>query len=445
MEAKAENSHAGGGSNGSGTESSDEEDQDDSSSSKQEVEDVLTSFREKWQRELQISPKHQTLPVSAKNGNLLNEEEDKEKQAKKLFLKGIEMERHGKLYEAIQYYRRAVQLVPDIEFRIEDSSKSKPKDHLDNFEDNDLVEEPDDMLENSSTDDDEDVDLDGNLFYRIQRKVSKYQHLFLTSTEQKTMHLSALPPEIIFYILKWVVTCDLDLRSLEMCGRVCRGFYLCSRDSEIWRLACVRAWGVNCGSKPNPYLSWRDMFINRERLHFNGCYISKTTYIRHGENSFQDQFYRPWHLVAYYRYLRFFPEGLVLWMTTAEEPSQVVGHLKYRYAKSPSILRGHYRLKNNRVIIVIQRQELSKNVYRRNRRRDHMFETLEKTFHLEFQIQNHRKKKHVQLDWIGYSVITKNKNGTESTFSFDLINNKFPPLWFSRVKSYTAESTRPLT
>lgn len=46
------------------------------------------------------------------------------------------------------------------------------------------------------------------------------------------------------------------------------------------------------------------MFIERARLHFNGCYISKTTYIRHGENSFQDQFYRPWHIVEYYRYLR---------------------------------------------------------------------------------------------------------------------------------------------
>lgn len=29
------------------------------------------------------------------------------------------MEKSGKLYEAIQFYRRAVQLVPDIEFRID--------------------------------------------------------------------------------------------------------------------------------------------------------------------------------------------------------------------------------------------------------------------------------------------------------------------------------------
>lgn len=46
------------------------------------------------------------------------------------------------------------------------------------------------------------------------------------------------------------------------------------------------------------------MYLQRPRLRYNGCYISKTSYIRDGENSFQDRFYRPWHLVEYFRYLR---------------------------------------------------------------------------------------------------------------------------------------------
>jgi hypothetical protein len=45
-----------------------------------------------------------------------------------LFLKGVENEQNGKLYEAIQFYRRAVQLVPDIEFRLYDASKLKPRE-----------------------------------------------------------------------------------------------------------------------------------------------------------------------------------------------------------------------------------------------------------------------------------------------------------------------------
>ena len=42
-------------------------------------------------------------------------EEEKEKKAKVLFSKGVELERSGKLYESIQQYKKAMQLVPDIE------------------------------------------------------------------------------------------------------------------------------------------------------------------------------------------------------------------------------------------------------------------------------------------------------------------------------------------
>lgn len=60
------------------------------------------------------------------------------------------------------------------------------------------------------------------------------------------------------------------------------------------------------------------------------------------------------------------------------------------------------------------------------------------------QIQNYRNQKHIQLVWTGYSVHTRNRNGTESTCGFEIVGNRFPPLWFSRVKSYTAESCSPL-
>lgn len=40
-----------------------------------------------------------------------------------------------------------------------------------------------------------------------------------------------------------------------------------------------------------------------------GVYISKTSYVREGEHSL-DGFYKPYHTVTYYRYLRFFPDGM---------------------------------------------------------------------------------------------------------------------------------------
>jgi len=43
----------------------------------------------------------------------------------------------------------------------------------------------------------------------------------------------------------------------------------------------------------------------------SGCYISKCVYYRTGEKSL-DCYYRPYHRVEYYRYIRFFPEGKIL-------------------------------------------------------------------------------------------------------------------------------------
>lgn len=43
------------------------------------------------------------------------------------------------------------------------------------------------------------------------------------------------------YILRWVVSDELDLRSLEQCSLISRGFYLCARDSCLWKSACIRS------------------------------------------------------------------------------------------------------------------------------------------------------------------------------------------------------------
>ena len=80
------------------------------------------------------------------------------------------------------------------------------------------------------------------------------------------VHLGDLPSEVINYILKWVVSKELDLRfgnnckllhypkcvvltfsylifrSLERVAAVCRGLYLAARDQDIWRLACAKVF-----------------------------------------------------------------------------------------------------------------------------------------------------------------------------------------------------------
>ena len=41
-------------------------------------------------------------------------------------------------------------------------------------------------------------------------------------------------------IVCWVVSADLDVRSLDLLALVCRGFYRLARDNAVWKRVCRR-------------------------------------------------------------------------------------------------------------------------------------------------------------------------------------------------------------
>lgn len=427
---------------GDGSESEAIEESQDEPSSSKIIHHDLENFRLQWKREIEISPNKEKTSSSHKV--LPDIEEEK---AKWLFLRGVQAEKLGKLEDAISLYRRAIQLVPDIEFRIEES--------MDDFINNEYVEESSsdksDVEENSSESVDEETD---NLDL-----VSKFKKIAIETNatricqpklEQKMNHMSSLPPEIFIYILKWVVSEDLDIVSLEKIAKVCHGFYICCRDPEIWRLICFRTWDMNMDN-PNKYGSWRNMFIQRPHLAFNGVYISKTTYVRYGEASFQDVNYKPCYLVEYYRYLRFFPDGVVLMLTTPDDPYQSIYKLRYKKSKDPNVLSGRFKLVGNTVMAVVKKSKSEiapapTNYYNRIRRQRqaNIPEVQDQTFHLELEIKNYKKRINCQLCWNRYSIHMVYRNGHETVSNFDIVPANFPSFWFSPVKSYTAESESPL-
>ena len=80
-----------------------------------------------------------------------------------------------------------------------------------------------------------------------------------------------------------------------------------------------------------------------------GVYISKTSYVRQGERNL-DMFYRPYHLVEYYRYMRFFMDGTAVVHTSADEPLIAIPRLKLKHGGgNPSVSVGHYRLSGDKV------------------------------------------------------------------------------------------------
>ncbi|XP_055679710.1 F-box only protein 9 [Lutzomyia longipalpis] len=401
-------------------------------------ETLLEEFRTTWQKELQQND----LTKGIESLNLTSESD--ESIAKKHFLQGTEYERMGKVFEAIRHYRRAVQLVPDIEFRVrpllaqqdDDAAPAEAGESMESEEMPDVSDTEEDLTA---------VDLS----VRFQGILGRCRKVCERAGDERVLqtsrHLSDLPTEIILYIFKWVISRDLDVRSLEQLAGVCRGFYICARDSELWRLACSKVWGVSVGSpKAMGYLTWRQMYQERPRVHFHGCYISKTSYLRYGENSFQDQFYRPVHLIEYYRYIRFFPEGRVLMLTTPDEPINCIGKLRNRHPHKKEILGGEYEMHGDTIMVVLKRSRQRIQKATATSKRHPLYgERDTNTFYLELKIATTAKRRFFQLEWKQYSVI-QHRNKTEVATDFELIPNQYPPLRFSRVKSYHAESDAPL-
>jgi F-box protein 9 len=85
---------------------------------------------------------------------------------------------------------------------------------------------------------------------------------------------------------------------------------------------------------PEPLSSWSDVFQVFPRIRFTGIYISTCNYARAGAASFYQNvsWNSPIHIVTYYRYLRFYPDGTVLFLLTSAEPLEVVPHVSMENA-----------------------------------------------------------------------------------------------------------------
>jgi tetratricopeptide (TPR) repeat protein len=96
-----------------------DEDSDTLLGQQQPPDDALKSFRAEWKRELECSQQSQT---SSQEEDQL--EKNLHTKAREYFEKGVALEESGKLYDAIKFYKKAVQLVPDIEKEVYQASST---------------------------------------------------------------------------------------------------------------------------------------------------------------------------------------------------------------------------------------------------------------------------------------------------------------------------------
>ena len=343
---------------------------------------------------------------------------------------GVESEQDGRLYEAISYYKKAEKLVPNIELQAyKHSGKSKVCANKNNqaeaVDDNGNV-----PSEVSETEDNNEEEI-ANLAQKFSKLFPSGQTSIRPEFESNQTHIGQLPSEVINYILKWVVSSDLDFKSLESCAQTCRGLYLASRDDDIWRLVSLKIWGPAVLSA-NVFPSWRDLFLARPRVHFSGVYISKMRYLREGERGFQDQeTYKAWYVVEYRRFIRFFPSGQVIMVISSDDEAIISKQLNSKAggANIPGAMTGQYRISDNVVVIVFHKPKVvaKKIRHKKKGRRDDWdggYSVPDRDFHLEFFIAGSQWR---QLEWKHYDLVSKYSDGTESVETFQIKDqNKYP-------------------
>jgi len=405
----------------------------------------LEVFRSQWRRELDSKAETTT---NRSEDEVQSDEDDIQKQARDLFMLGVEAEQEGKLYEAISFYKKAEKLVPNIELQAYTySGKVKTCSNMNNQ--TEAVDDNGNVPVESSEEVNEDEEI-ANLSYKFSKLFPGGQSSISKEIETNQTHIGQLPSEVINYILKWVVSSDLDLKSLESCSRVCRGLYVASRDDEIWRLVSLKLWGPSVLSA-NLFPSWRELFLARPRVHFSGVYVSKMRYLREGERGFQDQeTYKAWYMVEYRRMIRFFPSGQVIMVISSDDEAIISKQLKTKSggASIPGAMTGQYRICDNVLVLVFHKPKAvpKKIRHKKKGRRDDWdggYAVPDRDFHLEFYISGPEWR---QLEWKHYDLVSKYQDGTEAVETFQIKDlNKYPMIRYKPVSSYQFESQHPLS
>jgi len=166
-------------------------------------------------------------------------------------------------------------------------------------------------------------------------------------------------------------------------------------------------------------------FVPSTRLQ---VYITRYAYSRKGEQTI-GEFYRPLHLVEYYRFLRFFPNGGVVAVTSAELPQSVVPRLKHpgqltkKEMVGLTLYTGQYTFDGERVVVTVGQRIDTKTVA---------------TFTTQLLVAKRKGVQSMKLVWERHYGGTKREGQLPMMNDYDLTG--FLPYTFSPVRRMPIES-----
>lgn len=377
----------------------------------------LVQFTADWRAELRLR--------GDKKEEKTEESSDKEAEARRLFCLGMSHEASGDAMTAVVFYRRAMQLVPDIEFRVcaqqELQSAAAPAAvhradrsgaaALDSGAVRHLVEAEEELV---------------CLMERFSLEGAGAG--IVPANKHWACPAAVLPPEVYVRLFRYVVGTELDMRSLHRAARVCRRWYVFARDPELWHAVCAALWPAPAQSRPLSFASWRLMALHRAQAYFDGCYLSKASYVRRGEPSI-DAWYPSLHQVNYVRALRCHADGRCYLLTSADSVATLVKQLapaRPVFRRNAGVLEGRYHVQDACLTAVLQRAS-----------------TPHLRFHVCLQIERCSRSglPHGALRWLRYEYRSWPE---DAATVLPLEPSQFPLLRFSRVRSYLCASGAPL-
>lgn len=132
----------------------------------------------------------------------------------------------------------------------------------------------------------------------------------------------------------------LDAEALSCAAQTCITWRAFSYEPALWRSHALRTWLAEdpkqmerllwTAPPPGPYRTWRRLLIHRPHLRCTGIYVRRHQYAKsRGAAINQDGSAAPSvFLVTYWRLLRFYPDGVVVALTTPEAPERAFRRLR---------------------------------------------------------------------------------------------------------------------
>ncbi|KAJ5964046.1 uncharacterized protein N7479_003922 [Penicillium vulpinum] len=265
--------------------------------------------------------------------------------------RAVEKEAEGNLGDSLSHYRKAYRL----DSAVDKSYRNKHYAHVWKKSNLPAPTAPIDVIQQSA-----EVPI-----LPTPELIASFAHLpisqldpIVENTPPPPCPIATVPSEVLVEILRHVAMDDPSAfgRMALVCKRMAYHF---AHEQHIWRRICQgREFGFqgmhydfSCDLHgepiytlaprytpfpmgapveiPPPLSSWSQVFQTLPRIRFTGIYISTVNYTRPGAASAYSNlsWNSPIHIVTYYRYLRFYPDGSVISLLTSTEPVDVVPHI----------------------------------------------------------------------------------------------------------------------